>query len=153
MRLLDYVEVVDGICRFRPRENCSLVEAVDLIGEAIDYCRDRRIAKLLVNATGLVGLSVPSLVDRFLLIEDFAQRAKKQVVLALVIHVDYIHPRKFGVKAAADFGMLLDVFVFRGECARMACWRGRSGLTQGVAPIGSDVGYQVVQSNQVKESS
>ena len=110
MRLVDYMEVVDGICRFRPRENCSLVEAVDLVGEAIDYCRDRRIAKLLVNATGLVGLSVPSLVDRFLLIEDFAQRANKQVVLALVIHADYIHPRKFGVTAAADFGMLLDVF-------------------------------------------
>ena len=115
MRLLDYVEVVDGICRFRPREHCSLVEAVDLIGEAIDYCRDRRIAKLLVNATGLVGLSVPSLVDRFLLIEDFAQRANKQVVLALVIHADYIHPRKFGVKAAADFGMLLDVFTSEAQ--------------------------------------
>jgi hypothetical protein len=115
MRLLDDVEVVDGICRFRPHGKCSLVEAADLIGDAIEYCRDRRIAKLLVNATGLVGLSVPSLTDRFLLVEDFAQRANKQVVLALVIHADYIHPRKFGVKVAADFGMLLDVYTSEAD--------------------------------------
>ena len=149
MRLLDYVEVVDGICRFRPRDNCSLVEAVDLIGDAIDFCRDRGIAKLLVNATGLVGLPVPSLVDRFLLIEDFAQRANKQVVLALVIHADYIHPRKFGVKAAADFGMLLDVFT--SEAQALEWLASVDAPARGSDP--RDVGYQVVQSNQREESS
>ena len=59
MHLLDSMEVVDGLCLFRPRCECSLVEAVDLIGAAITYCRDHGIAKLLVNGTGLVGVPVP----------------------------------------------------------------------------------------------
>jgi hypothetical protein len=110
VRILDYIEVVDGVCQFRPRGECSLVEAVELIGTVIKHCRDCGIAKLLVNGTGLVGVSVPSLVDRFLLIEEWAQKANKLVIVVLVVHAEYIHPQKFGVKVAADFGMVTDVY-------------------------------------------
>ena len=110
MRLPEHLEVVEGICRFHPRGECSLVEAVDLIGSAIGYCRERRIAKLLVNATGLVGMSVPGLVDRFLMVEEWAQKASGFVVVVLVVDAQYIHPEKFGVKVAADFGLMCDVY-------------------------------------------
>jgi len=110
MHLPEHLEVVEGICRFHPRGECSLVEAVDLIGSAIGYCRTRRIAKLLVNGTGLVGMSVPSLIERFLMVEDWAQKGKGLVVVALVVDAKYIHPEKFGVKVAADFGLVGDVF-------------------------------------------
>ena len=101
---------MEGICQFRPRGECSLVEAVELINRAIAYCRDQRVAKLLVNGTGLVGVSVPSLVDRFLMVEEWAQKAKGMVVVVLVIQAEYIHPEKFGVKVAADFGLMADVY-------------------------------------------
>ena len=110
MRLPEHLEVVEGICRFHPRGECSLVEAIDLIGSAIGYCRERRIAKLLVNATGLVGMSVPGLVDRFLMVEEWAQKASGFVIVVLVVDAQYIHPEKFGVKVAADFGLMCDVY-------------------------------------------
>jgi hypothetical protein len=108
--MLEHLEVVEGICQFRPRGECSLVEAVGLINRAIAHCRDQRIAKLLVNGTGLVGVSVPSLVDRFLMVEEWAQKAKGIVIVVLVIQAEYIHPEKFGVKVAADFGLMSDVY-------------------------------------------
>ncbi len=106
----EHLAVIEGICQFRPRGECSLVEAVDLINSAIAYCRDQRVAKLLVNGTGLVGVPVPSLIDRFLMVEEWAQKAKGMVVVVLVIQAEYIHPEKFGVKVAADFGLMADVY-------------------------------------------
>jgi hypothetical protein len=108
--MLEHLAVIEGICQFRPRGECSLIEAVDLINRAIAYCRDQRVPKLLVNGTALVGVSVPSLVDRFLMVEEWAQKANGMVVVALVIHAKYIHPEKFGVKVAADFGLMSDVY-------------------------------------------
>ena len=108
--MLEHLEVIEGICQFRPRGECSLVEAVELISRAIAYCRDQHVAKLLVNATGLVGIPVPSLVDRFLMVEEWAQKAKGMVVVVLVVHAEYIHPEKFGVKVAAEFGLMSDVY-------------------------------------------
>jgi len=108
--MLEHLEVIEGICQFRPRGECSLVEAVELISRAIAYCRDQHVAKLLVNGTGLVGIPVPSLVDRFLMVEEWAQKAKGMVVVVLVVHAEYIHPEKFGVKVAADFGMMSDIY-------------------------------------------
>jgi hypothetical protein len=106
---IDNLEIIEGIGRFRPRGECSLVEAVDLITHAIAYCRQRSVNKLLVNATGLVGLPIPSLVDRFLMVEMWAQEAKGMVAVVMVIPPEYVHPQKFGVKVAADFGLVADV--------------------------------------------
>jgi len=44
------------------------------------------------------------------MVEDWAQEAKSMVVVVLVAHPEYIHPEKFGVKVAADFGLTLDVY-------------------------------------------
>jgi hypothetical protein len=110
MRLPEQLEVIEGICRVHPRGECSLVEAVDLISSAIGYCRSRDIAQLLFNGTGLVGMSVPSLIDRFLMVEEWAKKGKSLVVVALVVDAKYIHPQRFGVKVAADFGLMCDVY-------------------------------------------
>ena len=110
MATFEHLDIVEGICQFRPRGESSLVEAVELIDRAIAYCRDRRIAKLLVNATGLDGVAVPSLIDRFLAVEEWARAANGLVVVVLVIQAEYIHPEKFGVKVARDFGLMTDVY-------------------------------------------
>jgi hypothetical protein len=107
---MEPIEVVDGIGQFRPLGRCSLAEVVDLVNDAIAYCRDRRIEKLLVDGRGLVGVPIPSLVDRFLMVEEWAQKAQSMVVVVLVVHPEYIHPEKFGVRVAADFGLTCDVY-------------------------------------------
>ena len=107
---LDAIEYRDGICQYRPRGRYSLVDAVDLISRAIAHCRDQGVSRLLIDASGFEDLPIPSLVDRFLMVEDWAQAAQGTVVVVLVVQPKYIHPRKFGVKVAASFGLVCDVY-------------------------------------------
>jgi len=101
---------IDGdIARFRPRGQLSLVEAVDRISGAIAFCRDCGVTRLLVDASGFVGVPIPTLVDRFLMIEEWALKSKGTVAVALVVRPEYIHERRFGVKVAEDFGLVADV--------------------------------------------
>lgn len=110
MALQKHVEIREGICRFGLSGECSLIEAVECITSAIAYCRDQSIDKVLINAMGLTGLPVPSLVDRFLMVEEWAQESKGMVVVVLVVHAEYIHAEKFGVRVAADFGLTSDIY-------------------------------------------
>jgi len=107
---MKHIPVVDGIGQFRPEGRSSLAEVVDIVNDAIAYCRDRGIEKLLIDGRGLVGVPIPSLVDRFLMVEEWAQRAQSMVTVVLVVHPEYIHPEKFGVRVALDFGLTCDVY-------------------------------------------
>ena len=103
------LEVADGVATYRPRGEYSLVEAVALVSSAIAYCRDRGVGRLLIDARELTGVEIPSLVDRFLMVEEWAHHASGFVTVALVALPEYIHPEKFGVKVAMDFGLACDV--------------------------------------------
>jgi hypothetical protein len=110
MQFPEELEQRDGICFFRPRGEFTLSDAVDLVTRAIAYCRGRAVDRLLVDATGLEGVPVPSLVDRFLMAEEWAQEATGMVTVVMVIGPEYIHKEKFGVKVAAHFGLTVDVY-------------------------------------------
>jgi len=118
MHLEEHIEVTEGICQLRLSGECSLIEAVELITDEIAYCRDRGLDRLLVEATGLIGVPIPSLVDRFLIAEEWAQEAEGMVVVVLVVRAEYIHPEKFGVRVAADFGLTLDVHTSETEAMK-----------------------------------
>lgn len=109
MARLDQFEVRNGLGIYRPRGTYSLVDAVDLVSRAIAHCREREINRLLVDATGFVDLPIPTLLDRFLMVEDWAQEAMSTVVVAMIASPEYIHPRKFGVKVALEFGLICDI--------------------------------------------
>jgi hypothetical protein len=109
------LEVLDGYCRFNPRGVVSLVEAVELVTHAIGFCRDKKIPRLLVNVTGLTEFSTPNLVDRYLMVEEWAREARGIVMVAMVAAPELIHPEKFGVKVAADHGMTGEVFTSERE--------------------------------------
>ena len=115
---LEPMEMVDGICCVRPRGACSLVDAVELVKGAIAHCRERHVSRLLFNGTGLEGIPIPSLVDRFLMVEEWASTAQSMVSVALVIQAEYIHPQKFGVVVAADLGLTCDVCTSEGDALR-----------------------------------
>ena len=111
IRMPGALEVAGGIASFRPRGDYSLVEAVALVSSAIAWCRDRGITRLLIDGTGIRGATIPSLVDRFLMVEEWAHQSNGIVVVALIALPEYIHPEKFGVKVALDFGLVCDVYV------------------------------------------
>ena len=110
MLLLEPQESRNGVFTYRPRGKYSLVEAVDLVSAAIAACRHRGVDKLLIDVTGIEELPIPTLVDRFLMVEDWAQAAKGMVVTVMVAPAKYIHPRKFGVKVALTMGLTCDVY-------------------------------------------
>ena len=115
MHIQQLVEESEGICRFRFRGDCDLVEATDLIRKALAHCRARNIPRLLVDGRSLTGLPIPSLIDRFLMVDEWAQEAGGVIVMVLVVQPQYIHPEKFGVKVAQDLGFRANVFPDEAE--------------------------------------
>ena len=91
---------------------------MDLISRAIAECRRSGAPRLLVDVTGVEDIPVPTLVDRFLMVEDWAQAAQSMVAVAMVTHSRYIHPRKFGVTVAAHLGLTCDVFTSRDAASK-----------------------------------
>jgi hypothetical protein len=67
------------------------------------------VQKLLVVCGNMRNVSYPSLVDRFLMVEEWALAGQGEVAVALVVPARYIDPGKFGVKVARDLGLTLDV--------------------------------------------
>ena len=118
MRGAEFLRVVNGLGEFRPQGEYTLVEAVELVSGAIAHCRTRSIPKLLIETLGISGIPVPTLVDRFLMAEEWAQTARGVVVVVLVVEGKYIHPEKFGVRVAADFGLMTNVFASEDEARR-----------------------------------
>jgi len=107
--------VVGGVCTFRPRGEASLVELVDFVRAAIAYARGHRFRKLLIDTTGLNGVPIPTIVDRFLAAEEWASEADGTVAVALVVEPRYIDPKKFGAKVARDLGLLAEVHTSEAE--------------------------------------
>ena len=70
----------------------------------------RNISKLLVDLRELFGYPVPSLADRYWMVQDWAEAAQGALIVAVVALPEYVDPNKFGVKAAADAGLKGDVF-------------------------------------------
>jgi hypothetical protein len=109
------VEIGADFARFAPRGEVTLVEAVDAITDAIAFCRARSVGRLLIDTTGLTGFSSPTLVDRFLMVQDWAEVGKGGVDVVLIADATHIHPRKFGVMAATDAGLTAEVFASERE--------------------------------------
>ena len=81
MQALESLEFHNELGTFRPRGRYSLVEAVDLVSIAIAHCRERSVSMLLVDATGLIDLPYLTLVDRFLMVEDWATHSGGTVIV------------------------------------------------------------------------
>jgi hypothetical protein len=119
------VDVLDGIGRCQPEGTYSLVEAVDLVSQTIAHCRTAGVERLLFDATGMTGFPVPTLIERFLMVEDWALESAGTVAVAMVARDEYIHPQKFGVRVAERFGLVCDVFTMADDALRWLVDGGR----------------------------
>ena len=113
---IETVRTQEGpLCIVRAHGASTLVEAVEFIRRNIDLCRTERIGMLLINVAGVTAVPMPTLVDRFLAAEDWAHASEGRVAVALVIDGAYIHPQKFGVKAASHFGLVSEACANEAE--------------------------------------
>lgn len=141
--MIDYFSHADGLATFRPVGEYTLVSIVEAVNRAIAQCREQRIGRLLVVTHKVTGVSPPTLVDRFLAVEDWAHVAKGRVVVGLAISAANIHPQKFGVKVAASFGLTLDAFATEAEALEWLSRydaKGRRKNTSAPQPAWSDSG-------------
>jgi len=115
MSMIDHFSQADGLATFRPVGEHTLVSIVEAVNAAIAQCRELRIARLLVVTHQVTGVSPPTMIDRFLAVEDWAHAARGLVVVGLAMSAKNIHPEKFGVKVATSFGLTLDAFATEAE--------------------------------------
>ncbi|MDB6111845.1 MAG: hypothetical protein JWR69_3595 [Pedosphaera sp.] len=109
------MELAEGYARFRPEGCVSLEMAVALVGGALTFCHDQQIPRLLVDTTRLTGFPPPTIADRYFIAQDWAQKAKGKVIVAMVVPPEVIDPQKFEVIAATNAGQRVDVFTSESE--------------------------------------
>src|SRR5262245_48851768 len=106
----DYFELADGYACYRPVGTVTLDQGGELITAAIVYCRENRIANLLVNITALTGFAPPQTLDRYRLMEKFAFAAQGKVRAVMVAPPEMIDPHRFGITVARNRGLDSNVF-------------------------------------------
>jgi hypothetical protein len=96
----------------------SLRSTVELVKEAIRYSRERKIYKLLVDATEVWGYAPPSFIERFLVTEELAEEASGVVKMAVALCLDLIDPANSGATVAQRTGLAAQLFQTKDEGAR-----------------------------------
>ncbi len=88
----------------------TLDQGVRWVTAAIIQTRERGLSKLLMDATPLNGLPSPSVPDRYLYVREWAEAGRGMVRLAMLLPAGFIDPQRFGVMAAANAGLITEVF-------------------------------------------
>lgn len=111
-------EVVGKRGFYRPTGKASFEQAVDMVAMAMKKARELELASLLVNTSGLTGLSPPSIFARHALAVKWAESAGAHLHVAMVARPELIDPEKIGVLMARNRGVSGDVFT--NEVAALA---------------------------------
>ena len=106
----DDLSVQQGFVRYAPCGYMELGEAVTLVCCALVYCREQHQRHLLVDGTQLYGFGPPSIGDRYRMALQFARIAGTEVVAAMVVRPELIHPEQIVVHVAAKEGFTCGAF-------------------------------------------
>ena len=109
-QLPEHFELTDTYVCFRPVLETTLEEGIDLVDEAIRYCRDNEIGCLLLDIRGLTGFASPSVTDRFWFASRWAETSRGRVIMSILAPAELCLPDKIGVTVAMNRGLLCDVF-------------------------------------------
>ena len=118
LHLPEHFELTEKFACYRPIGEVSLEEAIELVDNAIRFCRDNGIGSLLADVRSLTGFPSPSVTDRFWFASRWAETSNGKVVLAMVQRPDTIVPDKIGVTFATNRGLLVDVFTQEADAVR-----------------------------------
>ncbi len=109
------VEVCEGVGIFRPASDCRFPKAVAILVEVISQARAQGLDRILIDIRGLTGFPPPSLSERHDMVRRFAAAADGSVRGAMVVSPEFLDPEKFGVVAAANFGLVSNAFTEEEE--------------------------------------
>lgn len=106
----DHVTLAPGYARYHPRGPATAGEAIAALFPVIAWCRQAGIPKLLTDARGIEGLTIPTTLERFQLGEEAARQAEGEVHVAMVVPERVIDPQRFGMMVAQNRGLRANVF-------------------------------------------
>ena len=109
------LEVAEDIGYYRLSGSHGLQQSVQAIVEAIAAAREQGLRALLVDLLEAQGFNPPSVTERHCMVRAWAEAAQGMLRVAMVVPSALIDPNKFGVIAAANFGLVGDVFNSEAE--------------------------------------
>ncbi len=107
--------VVDGMAVLRLCGHYLLDDAVRAAKATILAAKSHRMGEVLIIATEITGFDPPSVSARHAMARELAFAADGAVRLAAVLRAEMIDPHKFGVVAARNFGLTMDVFASEAD--------------------------------------
>jgi len=112
------LEVVEDVGYCRLSGNHGFQQSVKAIIEAITAAREQGLRSLLVDIVELRGFDAPGIAERHGMVRAWAEAAQGMLRVAMVAPPTFIDPEKFGVVAAANFGLIGNVL--RSEAEALA---------------------------------
>jgi hypothetical protein len=110
MNTIEHFETVGRRGFYRPVGKVNFDRAVEMVAEATAHARALGLESLLVNTTGLTGISLPSIFARHALAVKWAESAGSTLHVAVVARAELVDPEKIGVVMAQNRGVSGDVF-------------------------------------------
>ena len=114
----EFFSLRDNYALFRPVAELTLDETVELIDNAVFYCRENEITGLLVDVTEVTGFPSPSVSERFWFISKWAETAGGKVAISMVARAEMITPDKIGITIATNRGLRTDVFTDEADALK-----------------------------------
>ena len=111
----EHLTLEDSYACFRPLAKVTLNKAVEMVDNAIRFCRSNGIAGLLVDITGFSGFPPPSITEKYWLIQKWAESSSSKVVVSMVAPREFIDHDKIGNTMADNRGFSADVFAAESD--------------------------------------
>lgn len=93
----------------------GLDELIAQTCQAIADARAQQITRLLVDTTGLTGITSLSTFDRYAIGERLAAAAESRLTIVFVARAELIEPQKFGITVARNRGLIAEAFTTEAE--------------------------------------
>ena len=110
VKVPEHFEVLEGYCCFRLSGHGPLEEAASKVIAVIIFAREHRMRNLLVDTTGWTGHKSPDALERYHVAQAFAEAARSEVKVAMVVRPEMMDPNKFEVTVARNRWMVGNVF-------------------------------------------
>jgi hypothetical protein len=105
MDLPKQMKILGDHARFAPEGEASVAELVALVSQAIRYCREQKISRLLADVRGLTGYGQPQVHERYWAVREWAREANGALVLCVLAQEGLLDPQRFGVLVARNAGL------------------------------------------------
>ena len=116
--LPEHFEIGEGHAIHRPEGHVSFHEAGELLSQAIVYCRENGIRRLLIDTTKLTGFGAIGTAERFAIGETLSRAAMAAVKVAMVVRPELLDPELFGVTVARNRGLFTSAFSSEPEALK-----------------------------------